>query len=75
MYCSKACAYRCADAHLQNCFIPFKSTLFKDVLGSNPFSDWMSKVVENVSKTQITGGIAKKPCVQKFHMVLRSQKM
>jgi len=72
MYCSSACAYKCADNHLQNCFTPFKSEIFKEVLGSNPISEWMSKVVENVSKTQTTKGIAKKVVPTKCHMVLRS---
>ena len=58
MYCSSACAYRCADAHLQNCFTPVRGTLFKAVLGSNPITDWMCKVVDRVSKkTQVAGGV------------------
>ena len=76
-YCSSACAYRCADAHLRDCFTPFRGTLFKEVLGSNPIADWMCQVVESVSKkTQVTKSVAKKVHVTtKSHMVLRSQKM
>ena len=71
MYCSSACAYRCADNHLRNCFVPFNSTLFREVLGSNPISEWMSKVVEDVSKKHKSqGGIAKE--ATKSRMVLRS---
>ncbi len=70
MYCSSACAYICADKHLETCFTPFKTTLFREVLGSNPFTEWMSKVVEDVSKKKSQGGIAKE--ATKSHMVLRS---
>jgi len=74
MYCSSACAYNCADAHLANCFVPIRSSLFKDLLGSNPISEWMSKVVDDVArKAQVAGGVAKKKhAPPKSHMVLRS---
>ena len=71
MYCSTECAYRCADKHLRNCFVPIRVDFIKEVLGSNPFSDWMSRVVEDVSKThKQQDGIAKK--ATKSRMVLRS---
>ena len=76
MYCSSACAYRCADEHLRDCFTPFRGTLFKEVLGSNPIADWMCQVVEDVTKkTQVARSVSKKKTVTKSNMVLRSQKM
>ncbi len=76
-YCSSACAYKCANAHLANCFVPFKSSLFKNILGSNTISEWMSKVVDDVAKkAPVAGGVAKKKkkhAPPKSHMVLRSQ--
>jgi hypothetical protein len=45
IYCSSACAYAHADAHLQQCCGTFRSasTLFEE-LGSNSITKWLCKL-------------------------------